>query len=49
LAAPIMTPSHEVSLNSTDKVLRDHLVAALSPMGDFSHVMTARQLVDLQA
>jgi hypothetical protein len=49
LAAAIMTPSHEVSPNSTDKVLRDHLVGALSPMGDFSHVMTVRQLVDLQA
>ena len=49
LAAAIMTPSHEVSPNSTDKVLREYLTGALSPMGDFSHVMTVRQLVDLHA
>jgi hypothetical protein len=49
LAAAIMTPSHEISLNSSDEVLRRHLVGALSPMGDFSRAMTVRQLVDLHA
>ena len=49
LAAAIVTPSHEISLNSSDEVLRAHLKGVLSPMGDFSHVMTVRQLVDLHA
>lgn len=49
LAAAIMTPSHEISLNSSDEVLRAHLAGALSPMGDFSRAMTVRQLVDLHA
>lgn len=49
LAAAIMTPSHEISLNSSDEVLRARLAGALSPMGDFSRVMTVRQLVDLHA
>ncbi len=49
LTAAMMTPSHEISLNSSDEVLRAHLRGVLSPMGDFSHVMTVRQLVDLHA
>jgi mono/diheme cytochrome c family protein len=49
LVAAIMTPSHEISLNSSDDVLRAHLRGVLSPMGDFSRVMTVRQLIDLHA
>jgi hypothetical protein len=49
LAAAIMTPSHEISLNSSEEVLRAHLRGVLSPMGDFSRVMTVRQLIDLHA
>jgi hypothetical protein len=44
-----MTPSHEISLNSSDDVLRAHLRGVLSPMGDFSRVMTVRQLIDVHA
>ena len=43
-----MSPSHEISSNISDEV-RTSLSRVLSPMGDFSHVMTVRQLVDLRA
>lgn len=46
LATAIIAPSHQMSLN-TDKVVRENLQGVLSPMGDFSHVMTVRQLVDI--
>jgi len=49
LAAAIMTPSHEISLNSSEEVVRAYLRGVLSPMGDFSRVMTVRQLIDLHA
>ncbi len=49
LAAAIMTPSHEISLNSSEEVLRAQLKGVLSPMGDFSRVMTVRQVIDLHA
>lgn len=49
LAAAIMSPAHEISPNSSDKVLRARLAGKLSPMGDFSRVMTVRQLADLHA
>lgn len=48
LATSIIAPSHQLSL-ATDKVVREHLEGVLSPMGDFSRVMTVRQLVDLHA
>jgi mono/diheme cytochrome c family protein len=48
LMASIMTPSHAISTNIGDKV-RANLSGVLSPMGDFSRVMTVRQLVDLHA
>ncbi len=48
LAASIIAPSHQLSL-ATDKGVREHLDGVLSPMGDFSRVMTVRQLVDLHA
>jgi mono/diheme cytochrome c family protein len=48
LMASIMTPSHAISINISDEV-RASLGGVLSPMGDFSRVMTVRQLVDLHA
>ena len=48
LLASILTPSHAMSMNTSDEV-RTRLEGVLSPMGDFSRVMTVRQLVDLHA
>jgi Cytochrome c len=48
LATAIVSPSHELSAG-LDEAVRAQLVGVLSPMGDFSHTMTVRQLVDLQA
>jgi hypothetical protein len=48
LATSIIAPSHQLSL-ATATVVREHLQGVLSPMGDFSRVMTVRQLVDLHA
>ena len=48
LATAIVSPSHELSPGIDEKV-RAQLTGVLSPMGDFSHTMTVRQLVDLQA
>lgn len=48
LLASIMTPSHAMSTNISKEV-RPRLEGVLSPMGDFSRVMTVRQLVDLHA
>jgi hypothetical protein len=48
LLASILTPSHALSMDMSDAV-RDRLEGTLSPMGDFSHVMTVRQLVDVHA
>jgi hypothetical protein len=48
VAAAIMTPSHAISPNIDPKV-RANIEGMLSPMGDFSHVMTVRQMVDLHA
>ena len=47
LATAIVSPSHTFSLDTPLQV-REHLAGVLSPMGDFSQVMTVRQLVDLQ-
>jgi hypothetical protein len=48
LSTAIVSPSHELSSGLDEKV-RAQLAGALSPMGDFSHMMTVRQLVDLHA
>ena len=48
LAAAIILPSHSMSLKTSDDV-KKHLEGVLSPMGDFSGVMTVRQLADLLA
>jgi hypothetical protein len=48
LAAAIMTPSHAISPNISPEV-RANIEGVLSPMGDFSRVMTVRQMVDLHA
>jgi hypothetical protein len=48
LATAIMSPSHEISPSVGEQV-RTQLEGVLSPMGDFSHVMTVRQMVDLHA
>lgn len=48
LMTAIMSPSHAMSANTSSDV-RSRLEGVLSPMGDFSHVMTVRQLVDLHA
>jgi hypothetical protein len=48
LATAIVSPSHELSAG-LDEAVRAQLAGVLSPMGDFSHTMTVRQLVDLQA
>ncbi len=48
LATAIMTPSHALSPNIGPEV-RANVEGVLSPMGDFSRVMTVRQMVDLYA
>jgi hypothetical protein len=48
VAAAIMTPSHAISTNISPEV-RAGIEGVLSPMGDFSRVMTVRQLIDLHA
>jgi hypothetical protein len=48
LATAMVSPSHELSAR-LDEAVRGQLVGVLSPMGDFSHTMTVRQLVDLHA
>jgi mono/diheme cytochrome c family protein len=48
LAAAIVTPSHVLSPNLSPEV-RANIEGVLSPMGDFSRVMTVRQMVDLHA
>jgi hypothetical protein len=48
LTAAIMTPSHAISPNISPEV-RASIEGVLSPMGDFSRVMTVRQMVDVYA
>jgi hypothetical protein len=48
LVAAIMTPSHAISPNTSPEV-RAAIEGRLSPMGDFSHAMTVRQMVDIYA
>ncbi len=44
VASAILSPSHEISPE-----VRPSMEGTLSPMADFSHVLTVRQLVDLVA
>jgi hypothetical protein len=48
LVTAIVSPSHELSPRMSDAV-RARLHGTLSPMGDYSRVMTVRQLVDIYA
>lgn len=48
LAAAIILPSHSMSLRTSDEVKKQP-DGGLSPMPDFSRVMTLRQLADLLA
>ena len=48
LAAAIVLPSHAISLKTSDAT-KARLEGGLSPMGDFSRIMTIRQLADLLA
>jgi hypothetical protein len=49
LVTAIVAPSHTISPDSSDAVVRAAFQGRLLPMGDFSRVMTVRQLVDLEA
>jgi hypothetical protein len=49
VAGAIIVPSHSMSLKTSDDVKRRLEETLLSPMGDFSRVMTVRQLADLLA
>jgi hypothetical protein len=49
LAAAIIVPSHSMSVRTSDEVKKRLESMLLSPMGDFSRVMTVRQLADLLA
>jgi hypothetical protein len=48
LAMAIVSPSDELS-SGLDERGRAQLTGVVSPMGDFSHTMTVRQLAALQA
>jgi len=48
LLASMVTPSHAISTRM-DPRARASMEGVLSPMGDFSEVMTVRQLIDLHA
>lgn len=48
LLTAIVAPSHALS-QRTSEATRLRLVGTLSPMGDYSQVMTVRQLVDIHA
>ena len=48
VAAAIIVPSHSMSLKTGDEI-KTRLEGVLSPMGDFSRIMTVRQLADLLA
>ncbi|MDP6582453.1 MAG: c-type cytochrome [Vicinamibacterales bacterium] len=48
IATAIVAPSHSMSLATSDEV-KARIEGVLSPMGDYSHAMTVRQLLDLLA
>lgn len=49
IAAAIIAPSHSLSVRTSEAVKAELLKQGASPMGDFSRVMTVRQLADLLA
>jgi hypothetical protein len=48
LTTAIVSPSHRISTEISPEV-RASIEGALSPMGDYSRVMTVQQLADLHA
>lgn len=48
VATSIISPSHEISLDPSDEIVHE-VNELVSPMSDYSHLMTVRQLVDLIA
>ena len=49
IAAAIIAPSHSLSVRTSESVKARMSEQGLSPMGDFSRVLTVRQLADLVA
>ena len=49
IAAAIIAPSHSMSIRTSEAVKAQLSRLGASPMGDFSRVMTVRQLADLLA
>ena len=49
IAAAIIAPSHALSIRTSEAVKAQMSRQGLSPMGDFSRVLTVRQLADLLA
>ena len=48
VATAIIAPSHSISINVSDEV-KTEMSGVLSPMADYSGVMTVRQILDLMA
>lgn len=48
VATAIIAPSHSISINVSDAV-KAEMSGVLSPMADYSGVMTVRQMLDLLA
>lgn len=48
VATAIIAPSHSISINVSDEV-KAEMSGVLSPMADYSGVMTVRQMLDLMA
>jgi hypothetical protein len=49
IAAAIISPSHSLSIRTSEAVKAEMWKQGLSPMGDVSRVLTVRQLADLLA
>jgi hypothetical protein len=49
IAAAIIAPSHSLSVRTSEAVKAQMWRQGMSPMGDFSRVLTVRQLADLLA
>ena len=49
IAAAIIAPSHSLSIRTSEAVKAQMWRQGMSPMGDFSRVLTVRQLADLLA
>ena len=47
IAAAVIAPSHSLSIRTSEAVKARLAKQGVSPMGDFSRVMTVRQLADL--